>query len=95
MVMSESPVKHETKINFDDLKSVLQACYQCSSCASICPVRKVSKFNPRKIIQKYILDSQVTEDDLTSCLMRSGPALLAMPSVDRMSLRRLHAASLP
>jgi Fe-S oxidoreductase len=94
MVMSESPVKHEIKIKSDDLKSVLQACYQCSSCVSICPVRKVSKFNPRKIIQKYILDSQVTEDDLTSCLtcgscLEVCPQIVNFPEFIRLSRKQL------
>jgi heterodisulfide reductase subunit D len=68
MVMSEIPVNYEIKITSGDLKSMLQACYQCSSCASICPVHRLSKFNPRKIILEAVFDSKLNEDDLTTCL---------------------------
>ncbi len=68
MVMSESPIQYDVEIKTDDLKTMLQACYQCSSCTSVCPVRRYSKFNPRKIIHKYLYDYGVSEDDLTSCL---------------------------
>ena len=68
MVISESPEKYEIVVRSDELKSMLTACYQCSSCTSVCPVRRVSKFNPRRIIHNYLFDFQVTEDDLTACL---------------------------
>lgn len=69
MVVSEKPINYGLK-EFDPsgFKSMLTACYQCSSCTSVCPLRRVSKFNPRKIIHNYILDKPVNEDDLTICL---------------------------
>lgn len=68
MVISHRPSEFKIS-NFDDsLKSILVACYQCSSCTSICQLRRVSKYNPRKIIHKVILDEPLSEDDLTICL---------------------------
>ncbi|MHA1237479.1 MAG: (Fe-S)-binding protein [Candidatus Hodarchaeales archaeon] len=68
MVISEKPVKYELEFKSGDLKSLLTACYQCSSCASICPIHSVSTFNPRKIILDYIYEDIVNEDDITTCL---------------------------
>jgi heterodisulfide reductase subunit D len=67
MVVSE---KHPNLdiFNSETTADILKACYQCSSCTSVCPLRRVSKFNPRKIIHNSLLDKPVNEDDLTACL---------------------------
>jgi len=69
MVVSEKLIDFKLK-DFDPfrLKYILSACYQCSSCTSVCPLRRVSKFNPRKIIHNVLLDNHISEDDLTTCL---------------------------
>jgi Fe-S oxidoreductase len=67
MVVSEKHPSLETFIS-ENNTNILTACYQCSSCTSVCPLRRVSKFNPRKIIHNALLDKPVNEDDLTSCL---------------------------
>jgi Fe-S oxidoreductase len=69
MVVSEKKTDH-TSFSFGstELKEMLQKCYQCSSCASVCPLRRVSKFNPRKIILNFLFDIPLTEDDITTCL---------------------------
>ena len=95
MVMSESPGNYEIKIiTTDGLKSMLQACYQCSSCTSVCPVRRVSKFNPRKIIHNYVFDTEVSEDDLTTCLtcglcLEVCPQEVDFPEFIRLSREKL------
>lgn len=58
-----SPIQSEIKF-----KSILTACYQCSSCTSVCPLRRYSKYNPRKIIHNALLDEPLNDDDLTMCL---------------------------
>ena len=69
MVVSEGPINLDVgKIESFGLHSLLKACYQCSSCTSVCPLRRVSKFNPRKIIHNYLIDKPLDEDDLTICL---------------------------
>ena len=52
--------------NFDS--STLKSCYQCSSCTSVCPLRRVSKFNPRKIIHNAVFEKPLDNDDIISCL---------------------------
>lgn len=69
MVVSENTSGIKSFI-FDEseLKSILLSCYQCSSCTSVCPLRRVSKFNPRRIIHKFKFENSINEDDLTTCL---------------------------
>ena len=69
MVISEK-ITNQLGISFavSDINDLLSSCYQCSSCSSICPLRRVSKFNPRRIIHKYKLYGSIEENDLTSCL---------------------------
>ena len=52
----------------NDFKELLKSCYQCSSCTSVCPLRRVSKYNPRRIIHNFLFDTPLTEDDITTCL---------------------------
>jgi Fe-S oxidoreductase len=51
-----------------DPMSVIYACYQCGSCTGVCPLRKVSQYNPRAIIHASLLGHSLSEDDLTDCL---------------------------
>lgn len=67
MVISEKLPSMEIFIS-ETTPNILKACYQCSSCTSVCPLRRVSKFNPRKIIHNALLDKPLNEDDLTACL---------------------------
>ncbi len=56
----------------DDLKSdrlsIINNCFQCGFCTSICPLRRVSKYNPRGIIHSALLGHELNIDDLTTCL---------------------------
>lgn len=68
VISDQSPIYAAVNLSKSELKTMLSACYQCSSCTSVCPLRRVSKFNPRKIIHKFKMDTPVSEEDLTSCL---------------------------
>ncbi|MHA2304128.1 MAG: 4Fe-4S dicluster domain-containing protein [Candidatus Hodarchaeales archaeon] len=48
--------------------SIINNCFQCGFCTSICPLRKVSKYNPRGIIHSALLGHELSIDDLTTCL---------------------------
>ncbi|WP_455143054.1 4Fe-4S dicluster domain-containing protein, partial [Candidatus Hodarchaeum mangrovi] len=48
--------------------SIINTCYQCGYCTSVCPLRKVSKYNPRLIIHSALLGNELTIEDLTTCL---------------------------
>ncbi|MHA1940492.1 MAG: (Fe-S)-binding protein [Candidatus Hodarchaeales archaeon] len=69
MVISEKTT-NQSNLRFgeSDQLALLSLCYQCSSCTSACPLRRVSKFNPRRIIHRFQIDGSLEEDDLTSCL---------------------------
>ncbi|MHA2273460.1 MAG: (Fe-S)-binding protein [Candidatus Hodarchaeales archaeon] len=60
------PVKVE--ITISDASSIINGCFQCGYCTSICPMRKVSKYNPRGIIHSVLLGHSLDNDDLTICL---------------------------
>lgn len=51
-----------------DAISIINNCFQCGFCTSICPLRKVSKYNPRGIIHSALLGHELSTDDLTTCL---------------------------
>ncbi|MFW9855094.1 MAG: (Fe-S)-binding protein [Candidatus Thorarchaeota archaeon] len=55
-------------LDTSDPMSVIYACYQCGSCTGVCPLRKVSQYNPRAIIHASLLGHSLSEDDLTDCL---------------------------
>ncbi|MHA2328459.1 MAG: (Fe-S)-binding protein, partial [Candidatus Hodarchaeales archaeon] len=48
--------------------AIINSCFQCGSCTGTCPLRKVSKYNPREIIHAALLGKTLKEDDLTTCL---------------------------
>lgn len=50
------------------IESIIKACYQCGNCTSVCPLRRVSKFNPRKFIHNAQLGKSLSDDELTMCL---------------------------
>ncbi|MFX0016387.1 MAG: (Fe-S)-binding protein [Promethearchaeota archaeon] len=52
----------------DDALSIIKDCFQCGLCTSVCPLRKVSKYNPRGIIHSALLGHSLSNDDLTICL---------------------------
>ncbi|MFX1506091.1 MAG: (Fe-S)-binding protein [Promethearchaeota archaeon] len=49
-------------------ESIIKACYQCGNCTSVCPLRRVSKFNPRRFIHNAQLGGSLSDDELTMCL---------------------------
>ena len=46
------------------MSSIINLCYQCSSCTSVCPLRRVSKFNPRKIVHNSKMGNSIDIEDL-------------------------------
>ncbi|UCE14652.1 MAG: 4Fe-4S dicluster domain-containing protein, partial [Candidatus Heimdallarchaeota archaeon] len=56
------------EISDDDTLSIIKDCFQCGLCTSVCPLRKVSKYNPRGIIHSALLGHPLSNDDLTICL---------------------------
>ena len=52
----------------DGVLSIINDCFQCGLCTSVCPLRKVSKYNPRGIIHSALLGHSLNSDDLTTCL---------------------------
>ncbi|MFW9992384.1 MAG: (Fe-S)-binding protein [Candidatus Odinarchaeota archaeon] len=47
---------------------IILACYQCGLCTSVCPKRKVSRYNPRRIIHSALIGQALADEDLTDCL---------------------------
>lgn len=41
-------------------ETALNACFQCGECTAVCPMRRVSKFAPRSIIQEIQAESRTT-----------------------------------
>ena len=69
MVVSEKQTDFSLYISESaNLKELIKGCYACGSCTGICPLRRVSKYNPRRIIHNYLIESELTEDDITTCL---------------------------
>lgn len=56
------------EISSDNALSIIKDCFQCGLCTSVCPLRKVSKYNPRGIIHSALLGHSLSSDDLTICL---------------------------
>ncbi|MFX0097770.1 MAG: (Fe-S)-binding protein [Candidatus Hodarchaeota archaeon] len=56
------------EISISDILSIVNGCFQCGYCTSICPIRKVSKYNPRGIIHSVLSGHSLNNDDLTICL---------------------------
>ena len=56
------------EVSRDEVLSIINDCFQCGLCTSVCPLRKVSKYNPRGIIHSALLGHSLNSDDLTTCL---------------------------
>ncbi|MFX1254463.1 MAG: (Fe-S)-binding protein [Promethearchaeota archaeon] len=56
------------KSSNSDILAIVRECFQCGLCTSICPQRKVSKYNPRAIIHSALRGNKLTNNDLTDCL---------------------------
>ncbi|UCG03936.1 MAG: (Fe-S)-binding protein [Candidatus Heimdallarchaeota archaeon] len=56
------------EISDEGTLSIIKDCFQCGLCTSVCPLRKVSKYNPRGIIHSALLGHSLNNDDLTICL---------------------------
>ena len=60
------------KIYVDELKEMLNRCYQCARCSGICQLSRVQKFEPSRIIQNILEgreDEIIKSGVLWDCLM--------------------------
>lgn len=66
----------------------LTECMQCGICTSVCPKRKVSKFNPRELIHRSLMGESLDHYDLSQCLtcllcLENCPQLIDFPEYIR------------
>ena len=67
-MINSDTIPTKVEISSNTTLSIIRDCFQCGLCTSICPLRKVSKYNPRGIIHSSLLGHSLGNDDLTTCL---------------------------
>ncbi|MHA2232354.1 MAG: (Fe-S)-binding protein [Candidatus Hodarchaeales archaeon] len=67
-MINSNTLPKSVEIRDNDALSIINGCFQCGFCTSICPLRKVSKYNPRGIIHSALLGHSLSSEELTTCL---------------------------
>ncbi|MFX0116049.1 MAG: (Fe-S)-binding protein [Candidatus Hodarchaeota archaeon] len=67
-MINSNSIPTDIGISNNTALSIINGCFQCGFCTSVCPLRKVSKYNPRGIIHSALLGHSPSSDDLTTCL---------------------------
>lgn len=72
----------------EEVLRVSRFCYQCGECTAACPLRRVSKFNPRSILYNINADIADNKDNngLWDCLICENCSIICPQGVDLPSL---------
>ncbi len=68
----------------EELLQIARICYQCGECTGACPLRRVSKFNPREMIRELAIGKESNVDQ--RCLLCDNCYFVCPQGVDIPSL---------